>query len=164
MELSEVHAGQAGNLRWTVTAGAVTDGFATFLTVYGPDNAVLSSTGSVAGEPSPESPLEVSWSRADGTPLFVIARTVPDVERVVAVTTGDEQIELSLSPVVAPFRARFGVAALPSGCSLTRTIALPQNTVVRERWASSRADLQGESRPHAPGSAQTCGWHPWPPS
>lgn len=53
--------------------------------------------------------------RTDGLPWFVMARTAPDIDRVVATTDRGSEVALALSPVVAPWRLRFAVAALPDG-------------------------------------------------
>lgn len=53
--------------------------------------------------------------KTDGLPYFVMARTAPIVDRVVATTDRGSEITLTLSPPVEPFGLRFAAAALPDG-------------------------------------------------
>ncbi|MGH3397064.1 MAG: hypothetical protein ACRDPO_20480, partial [Streptosporangiaceae bacterium] len=53
--------------------------------------------------------------RTDDLPYFVMARTRPEVDRVVATTTRGTEVPLALSPVVEAFGLRFAAAALPGG-------------------------------------------------
>jgi hypothetical protein len=50
-----------------------------------------------------------------GLPFFVMARTDPTVDRVVAVTENGTEVVLALSPVVARFGLRFAAAEVPPG-------------------------------------------------
>jgi hypothetical protein len=51
----------------------------------------------------------------DDLPYFVMARTSPIVDRVVATTDLGTEVTLSLSPVIERFGLRFAAAALPAG-------------------------------------------------
>jgi len=51
----------------------------------------------------------------DDLPWFVMARTDPVVDRVVATTASGTDVVLAMSPLVARFGLRFAAAALPAG-------------------------------------------------
>jgi hypothetical protein len=62
------------------------------------------------------SPAEVLTGHAPGgLPCFVMARTLPDVDRVVATTDRGSEVVLALSPPVSQFGLRFAATALPHG-------------------------------------------------
>ncbi|MFI6469870.1 hypothetical protein ACIBL5_06345 [Streptomyces sp. NPDC050516] len=130
MELREVHTGRHGNTRWVMTAGEAGEYFATFLKVYGPDGEVRGETGFAGERLYPGNPLRASWGGSDSTPVFVKARTAPEIDQVIVETDQNEHIDLDLSDVVAEFDLRFGAAALPAGHSVATVTALSRGTVV----------------------------------
>ena len=62
------------------------------------------------------SPVEVLTGHAPGGLRWaVLARTLPDVDRVVATTDRGSEVVLALSPPVSQFGLRFAATALPHG-------------------------------------------------
>jgi hypothetical protein len=53
--------------------------------------------------------------RTDGLPYFVLARTAPEVSRLVAVTDRGSRVELVMGPVDDRFGLRFAAVGLPDG-------------------------------------------------
>jgi len=51
--------------------------------------------------------------KADGTPLFVMARAAPQVKHVTVMLASGSRRELSMSPVIEDFGLRFAAGRLP---------------------------------------------------
>lgn len=106
--------GRHGDLTWQVLAGGDGFGFMTMLHVYLGERLVDAS--GMGGPKLYPGELICDWrGRTDELPYFVMVRTDPAVERVVAVTEQGSEVDLALSPVLAAFGLRFGAAGLPAG-------------------------------------------------
>jgi hypothetical protein len=111
----EVLAGQAGDLHFVVRAEKDGADLYTMLRVSRGSQVLVAGSG-MGGPPLwPGSVLNEWRGRTEGLPYFVMARTVPEVDRVVATTDLGLEVELALSPPVAEFGLRFAAAALPAG-------------------------------------------------
>lgn len=111
----EVLSGTAGDdLRWSVVVDGDDDDLYTMLHVYRGDRRVA---GSGFGGPGlyGESVVNEWRGRSGDLPYFVMARTLPIVDRVVATTDRGSEITLALSPPIERFGLRFAAAALPEG-------------------------------------------------
>lgn len=111
----EVLSGSVGGgLRWVVVVEGDDEELSTILRVYRCDRQVA---GSGFGGPglSGDSVLNEWRGKTDDLPYFVMARTSPMVDRVVATTDRGSEITLALSPPVERFGLRFAAAALPDG-------------------------------------------------
>jgi len=111
----EVMAGTADpGLRWAVFVSGDEHELFTMLHVYSGDKLVA---GSGFGGPAlyPGSLINEYRGRTEDLPWFVMARTVPVVDRVVATTDKGREIALTLSPPIEQFGLRFAVAPLPAG-------------------------------------------------
>src|SRR5665213_4602479 len=117
-------------LRWAVTVHGDDRDLYTWLNVYAGDRLVA---GSGFGGPPlyGESLMDEYRGRTDDLPWFVMARTAPIVDRVVATTDGGSEITLELSPPIVPFGLRFALAALPAG-EAPDSIRVEQGGVVLE--------------------------------
>ena len=112
----EVLSGRAaGDLRWVVVAGGGDDDFSTMLRVYRGGRLVVAGSGFRGPKLPPGAVLNEWRGRTDDLPYFVMARTSPDVDRVIATTDRGSEITLELSPPVERFGLRFAAAALPGG-------------------------------------------------
>lgn len=112
---AEVLSGVApGGLRWAVVASGSDAAFYTMLHVYR-DGRQVQGSGFGGPKLHGESVLNEWRGQKDDLPYFVMARTRPEVDRVVATTTRGTEVPLALSPVVAAFGLRFAAAALPDG-------------------------------------------------
>jgi hypothetical protein len=112
----EVLSGRAGDdLRWVVVAGGGDGDFSTMLRVYRDGRLVVAGSGFGGPKLYPGSVLNEWRGRTGDLPYFVMARTSPDVDRVVATTDRGSEIALALSPPVERFGLRFAAAALPPG-------------------------------------------------
>jgi hypothetical protein len=102
-------------LRWVVLATGDDRDLFTLLRVYRGDELLVPGSG-FGGPPLYPGSLLNEWrGRTDELPYFVMARTSPDVERVVATTDRGLDIELALSAPDDRFGLRFAAAALPEG-------------------------------------------------
>ena len=111
--LREVLVGESPDgVRWVVRAGPDSDGgFYTW--IRRSHGSALSESG-LGGEVLPPGQLINFWiGQADGTPLFVMARTAPQVQRVTVVLASGFRRDLSMSPVIADFGLRFTAGPLP---------------------------------------------------
>lgn len=110
----EVLAGTHGKLRWQVwTVGGPAE-LMTMLHVFDDDRRVAAS--GFGGPALYPGQLVNEWrGRTDDLPYFVMARTAPQVTRLVAVTDRGTQVELTMGPVDPRFGLRFAVAGLPDG-------------------------------------------------
>jgi hypothetical protein len=111
----EVMAGTLDSgLRWVVAVEGNEHELFTTLHVYDGDR-VLAGSG-FGGPPLYDGSLMNEYrGRTDDLPWFVMARTAPVVDRVVATTDGGTEITLELSPPIDRFGLRFAIAALPAG-------------------------------------------------
>ena len=111
----EVLAGMLDSgLRWVVTVLGDEHELSTMLHVYEGDR-LLSGSGFGGPPLDGESLMNEYRGRSDNLPWFVMARTSPLVDRVIATTDGGDEITLELSPLIDRFGLRFAVAALPAG-------------------------------------------------
>jgi len=112
----EVLSGSAGaGLRWVVVAHGGDEDLYTLLRVYRGERVVVAGSG-FGGPALPPGSVLTEWrGRTDDLPCFVMARTSPSVDRVVATTDRGTEVTLALSPPVARFGLRFAAAALPDG-------------------------------------------------
>ncbi len=111
----EVLSGAAeGDLRWVVVVEGNDEDLYTMLRVY---RGARQVAGSGFGGPKLYGDSLVNeWrGRTDDLPYFVMARTSPIVDRVVATTHRGSDITLALSPPIEAFGLRFAAAALPAG-------------------------------------------------
>lgn len=112
---AEVLTGVApGGLRWVVVAQGSDEDFYTMLRVYR-DGRQVAGSGFGGPKLQRDSVLNEWRGRTDDLPYFVMARTRPEVDRVVATTKRGTEITLALSPLVEVFGLRFAAAALPDG-------------------------------------------------
>ena len=112
----EVLSGSAApGLRWVVVAYGDDDDLYTLLRVYRGDRTVVAGSGFGGPALAPGSVLAEWRGRTDDLPFFVMARTSPAVDRVVAITDRGSEVTLALSPPVDRFGLRFAAAALPDG-------------------------------------------------
>ena len=114
----EVLAGTAhGGLRWIVicSPGESADELYTMLRVYSGDTTVVAGSGFGGPKLWPGTIMHEWRGRTGDLPYFVMARTRPDVQRVVATTDLGLDVELELSEPVEQFGLRFAAAALPDG-------------------------------------------------
>jgi hypothetical protein len=104
----------SGGLRWVVVVSGDDEDLSTMLHVYRGDRQVA---GSGFGGPKLAAGCVLNeWrGKTDGLPYFVMARTSPVVDRVVATTSHGSEVVLALSPLVERFGLRFAAAALPEG-------------------------------------------------
>jgi hypothetical protein len=87
----------------------------TMLHVYRGDEKLIGGTGFDGPPLDVNSLISEYRGRKEGLPWFVMARTAPMVDRVVATTDQGTEITLELSPPIQRFGLRFAVAALPDG-------------------------------------------------
>ncbi len=112
----EVLSGSApGGLRWVVVVSGDDDDLYTMLRVYRGDRNVVAGSGFGGPKVDPHSVMNEWRGRTDDLPYFVMARTLPDVDRVVATTDQGSEVVLALSPPVDQFGLRFAATALPRG-------------------------------------------------
>ena len=104
----------ADGLRWVVVADGRDEDLMTMLDIYSGDRQVAGS--GFRGPKLYGDSLVNEWrGQKDDLPYFVMARTSPIVDRVVATTDRGTEVTLSLSPVIERFGLRFAAAALPAG-------------------------------------------------
>jgi len=126
-------------LRWVVVVQGDEHELSTMLHVYDGDR-LLAGSG-FGGPPLYGGSLMNEYrGRTDDLPWFVMARTAPVVDRVVATTDRGSEITLELSPPIVPFGLRFALAALPAG-EAPGSIRVEQGGVVLEtmrQWVPPR--------------------------
>lgn len=100
------------DLTWRVMAGGSDIEFSSMIEISRSGRRVA---GSGMGGPKlyPNSAIHEFRGWTDDLPYVVLARTAPQIDRVVATTDAGTEIELPLSAVV--FGLRFGAALLPDG-------------------------------------------------
>jgi hypothetical protein len=136
----EVMAGTLDSgLRWVVVVQGDEHELSTMLHVYDGDR-LLAGSG-FGGPPLYGGSLMNEYRGCtDDLPWFVMARTAPVVDRVVATTDRGSEITLELSPPIVPFGLRFALAALPAG-EAPGSIRVEQGGVVLEtmrQWVPPR--------------------------
>jgi hypothetical protein len=111
----QVLAGTAGGLRWLVVASGDAEDLCTSLRVYSGGELVVRGAGFGGPALYPDSVINEWRGRTDDLPYFVMVRTVPEADRVVAITDRGAEVVLALSEPVEQFGVRFAAAALPAG-------------------------------------------------
>ena len=106
--------GRHGDLTWQVKASGDDSDFMTMLHVYRAGR-LLAASGMGGPKLYPSELINAWRGRTDQLPYFVMVRADAAVERVVAVTQHGWEIELALSPVIAPDDLRFAATGLPDG-------------------------------------------------
>jgi len=140
-EMREVLVGESPDgVCWTVRAGRACDG--------GFDTWIRRSHGSAVSESGmggealvPGQVINFWIGQAGGTPLFVMARTAPQVQRVTVILTSGFRRDLSMSPVIADFGLRFTAGPLPDGdppVSLEVAVEGGETQVHALRWPPPR--------------------------
>jgi hypothetical protein len=136
----EVMAGTLDSgLRWVVVVQGDEHELFTMLHVYDGDRLLA---GSGFGGPPLHcgSVMNEYRGRTDDLPWFVMARTTPVIDRVVATTDVGSEITLELSPPIDRFGLRFALAALPTG-EAPSSIRVEQGGIVLEsmrQWVPPR--------------------------
>ena len=102
-------------LRWLVVSSGDRENLYTMLRVYAGDELVVPGSGFGGPPLYPDSVLNEWRGRTDDLPYFVMARTVPEADRVVATTDQGTEVVLALSAPVEQFGVRFAAAPLPAG-------------------------------------------------
>jgi len=112
----EVLSGRAGtDLRFVVVAYGNDEDLYTLLRVFRGERTLVAGSG-FGGAALPPGSVLAEWrGQTEGLPFFVMARTSPAVDRVVATTDRGTEVTLALSPLVERFGLRFAAAALPDG-------------------------------------------------
>lgn len=127
--------------RWLVEAGGSDDNFLTMLRMFDNDRSIFG--GGMAGPKLyPGSVIHESRHRKDQLPYVLVARTAPQIDRVVATTDLGQEIVLPLSEVVEQFGLRFAAAVLPDGHGPGSVRAESQGQVIqtaRQRMWPPRA-------------------------
>jgi hypothetical protein len=121
----------------TVWSGRTIDGIEWSLSSYYEDGDLFTfidarkgeqriSGGGFGGPAVPPGLRLNSWvGQSDDMPIFIVVRTLPDVERVDAVDRSGSTHPIELSPVVEDFTLRFGVLRVPDGVHVVELIARP---------------------------------------
>ncbi len=111
--LREVLVGESPDgVRWVVRAGPGADGG--FYTSIGRSFGDATAESGMGGDKlSPGQVIDCWIGKASGTPLFVMARTAPQVQRVTVVLASGFRRDLSMSPVIEDFDLRFTAGRLP---------------------------------------------------
>ena len=111
----EVLSGQASELSWTVSVEGTSEDLYTMLRVSRGGKVLVAGSGMGGPALYPGTSFSEWRGRTDDLPYFVMARTVPAADRVVAITDLGLEVELALSDPVEQFGLRFAAAALPAG-------------------------------------------------
>ena len=140
----EVLSGTCGNdLRWVVLAWGSDDNFFTMLQVR-KGGRKLADSGFGGPKLYGSSVINEWRGRTDGLPYFVMARALPVVDRIVAITDHGSEISLAMSQVIEPFGLRFAAAALPDGEG--------PGTLRAEGAAGAVLDTHAQPQPRLPGN------------
>ena len=127
----EVLAGRHGELTWQVLVSGTAEELMTEIRVRRGDR-LLAASGFGGPALYPGEQVNEWRGRTDSLPYFVMARTDPSIDRIVAVTDRGAEIELALSPPVAEFGLRFAAAGLPEGEGPGRLVAWRDGVVVED--------------------------------
>ncbi len=114
-EVGVLSGAAAGGLRWEVVCSGDDEDLYTMLRVYSGDKRVVPGSGFGGPKLLPGSVMHEWRGRTDDLPYFVMARTAPEITRVVATTHRGADVVLELSEPVEHFGLRFAAAALPDG-------------------------------------------------
>ncbi len=99
-------------VRWVVRAGPDTDGG--FYTSISRSQGNITAESCMGGDKLPPGQvINFCIGQADGIPLFVMARTAPQVKRVTVILASGFRRDLSMSPVIEDFGLRFTAGRLP---------------------------------------------------
>jgi hypothetical protein len=136
----EVLSGRHGDLTWQVMVSGDERDLMTMLHVRHGDRLVAAS--GFGGPPLYAGSLVNEWrGRTDDWPYFVMARTDPSVDRLVAVTDRGTEVELTMSAPVPEFGLRFAAAGLPEGEAPGRLTVWRDGAVVEDlatpMWSAS---------------------------
>lgn len=113
MDPTEVLAGSSPpDLTWRVMAGGSDTEFSTMIQISRNGRTVAGS-GMAGPKLYADSVINEFRGWSDDLPCVVLARTAPQIDRVVATTDAGSEIELPLSGIV--FGLRFAAALLPEG-------------------------------------------------
>ena len=110
----EVLSGRHGDLHWEVWVGGTDADLMTMLMIFR-GGQLVDSSGFGGPALYPNEKVNEWRGHADDLPYFVMARSAPEVSRLVAVTDRGTRIELKLSEVDSRFGLRFAAAGLPDG-------------------------------------------------
>src|SRR4051812_40189179 len=94
------------DLRWTVDVDGTDDDCWTMLNVFRGE-LLIAGSGMAGPKLYGTSVMNEYRGRTDGLPYFVMARTEPTIDRVVATTENGLEVVLALSPVIERFGLRF---------------------------------------------------------
>jgi hypothetical protein len=126
-----------GDLAWEVTAGDL-DGPAgadEFLTLISRSQGGITATSGFRGPKLHPGDLINYWvGKAAGTPVFVVVRAHPRVERVAIVCRSRAKYSLGMSPEVPEFGLRFGAGPVLQGEQVVGVVA----TAITERGRAFR--------------------------
>ncbi len=129
---TEVLTGQHGDLRWRVLVRGDEQELFTMIQVHQGPHRVVAGSG-FGGLPLFPGQLIHDWAgRTDDLPYFVMTRSDPVIDRVVAITDHGTEIELSISPVIPRYKLRFAAAGLPDGEAPSRLRAEREGTVIAD--------------------------------
>jgi len=139
--LREVLVGESPDgVRWVVRAGPGADGG--FYTWIGRSFGDARAESGMGGDKFPPGQLINVWiGQADGIPLFVMARTAPQVKHVTVMLASGSRRELSMSPVIEDFGLRFTAGRLPDNdlpVSLEVAVEGGETQVHDLRWPPRR--------------------------
>ena len=147
-QLRDVLVGESPDgVRWVVRAGPEPDGG--FYTMLRRSRGSATVESGMGGDKLPHGEMVNCWiGQADGTPLFVMARTAPPVERVTVVLASGARCDLPMSPVIEDFGLRFAAGPLPDDdppARLEVAIEGGETQVGALRWPArrSRPPLRG---------------------
>lgn len=119
--------GDAG-LEWAILARDLPNGeFSTFIRRTIGDQRATS--GFIGVKLDAERLIHFWTGKADGTPFFVLARTAPQVEAVIAVGASGAEYPLQLSDVIEQFGLRFGATPIPDYDTVVSIRTLPPSSV-----------------------------------
>ena len=122
------------DLRWVVICQPGARGeLYTLLRVYSGGDLVVAGSGFGGPALAPGAVLNEWRGRTGDLPFFVMARTAPEVDRVVATTDRGRDVELKLSEPVAEFGLRFAAGGLPPGHAPQRLRAESQGITMETR-------------------------------
>lgn len=111
----EVLTGRYGDLSWSVLVSGDDEDLLTMIQVHRGSRCVVAGSG-FAGPRLRAGEFLTEWrGRTDDCPYFVMTRSDPRVDRIVAVTDRGTEVQLAMSAVIPRFRLRFAAAALPDG-------------------------------------------------
>ncbi len=99
---------------WTIEAGGSDDNFMITLRLFKDGRRVFGG-GMAGAKLFLGTVIHSSHHRKDDLPWVIVARTAPEIDRVLATTNLDAEIDLPLSEVIDQFGLRFTACVLPEG-------------------------------------------------